>query len=242
MGSAGVEAAAWAASSPPAGAAAKAQKGPADAGVVLQVLGHEPLAPAWAQLIAQVRRRTSIDISPIPRALAAADSLALFSSPVLVWPHEVPAHLASLSPALLRRFLEAGGSLWLDGGDGHPGAAVVAAAMGAPELAPVAAGHVLFKTFYLLDAASPAGAGPAPHVEAGRGLLLGGRLAVWASSTALAPSWTQGAWEQGGPAARGEIAGGEAALRLGINWLMYALCLDYKDDQVHLPFILRRRH
>jgi hypothetical protein len=22
---------------------------------------------------------------------------------------------------------------------------------------------------------------------------------------------------------------------------MYALCLDYKDDQVHAPFILRRR-
>ena len=28
-----------------------------------------------------------------------------------------------------------------------------------------------------------------------------------------------------------------AAVSLGV----YALCLDYKDDQVHVPFIMRRR-
>ena len=28
---------------------------------------------------------------------------------------------------------------------------------------------------------------------------------------------------------------------LGVNVVMYALCLDYKDDQVHLPYILKRR-
>ena len=33
----------------------------------------------------------------------------------------------------------------------------------------------------------------------------------------------------------------ELAFRLGINLAMYALCLDYKTDQVHVPFILRRR-
>jgi hypothetical protein len=26
-----------------------------------------------------------------------------------------------------------------------------------------------------------------------------------------------------------------------VNLAMYALCTDYKDDAVHLPFILRRR-
>ena len=31
------------------------------------------------------------------------------------------------------------------------------------------------------------------------------------------------------------------AIRLGVNLAMYALCLDYKDDQVHAPFIMRRR-
>ena len=29
--------------------------------------------------------------------------------------------------------------------------------------------------------------------------------------------------------------------RLGVNIAMYALCLDYKEDQVHIPFIMKRR-
>ena len=33
----------------------------------------------------------------------------------------------------------------------------------------------------------------------------------------------------------------EMAFRLGINLMMYAMCLDYKEDQVHIPFILKKR-
>jgi hypothetical protein len=33
----------------------------------------------------------------------------------------------------------------------------------------------------------------------------------------------------------------ELAFRLGVNLVMYALCLDYKSDQVHVPFIMKRR-
>ena len=48
-----------------------------------------------------------------------------------------------------------------------------------------------------------------------------------------------GAWaftcEPGGEAQR------ERAVRFGINLLMYALCTDYKADQVHIPFLLKRR-
>jgi len=33
----------------------------------------------------------------------------------------------------------------------------------------------------------------------------------------------------------------ELSLRMGVNFVMYALCLDYKADQVHVPFIMRRR-
>ena len=33
----------------------------------------------------------------------------------------------------------------------------------------------------------------------------------------------------------------EKAVRLGVNLAMYALCLDYKEDQVHIPFIMKRR-
>ena len=33
----------------------------------------------------------------------------------------------------------------------------------------------------------------------------------------------------------------DLAFRIGVNLVMYSLCLDYKTDQVHVPFIMRRR-
>ena len=33
----------------------------------------------------------------------------------------------------------------------------------------------------------------------------------------------------------------EATVRFGVNLAMYALCLDYKEDQVHVEYLLRRR-
>lgn len=58
---------------------------------------------------------------------------------------------------------------------------------------------------------------------------LGGALARGAS----------GAWEQtvvpGGELQR------EHAIRLAVNIAMYVLCSNYKDDQVHAPYLMRRR-
>ena len=33
----------------------------------------------------------------------------------------------------------------------------------------------------------------------------------------------------------------EMSFRLGVNLVMYSLCLNYKEDQVHIPYILKRR-
>jgi hypothetical protein len=33
----------------------------------------------------------------------------------------------------------------------------------------------------------------------------------------------------------------ERAIRLAVNIAMYVLCSNYKDDQVHAPFLMRRR-
>ena len=43
------------------------------------------------------------------------------------------------------------------------------------------------------------------------------------------------------PVTPGGDAQREQAFRFAVNLVMYALCLDYKDDQVHAPFIMRRR-
>ena len=43
------------------------------------------------------------------------------------------------------------------------------------------------------------------------------------------------------PVIPGGNAQRERAFRLGINLVMYATCLNYKRDQVHVTAILRRR-
>ena len=133
----------------------------------------------------------------------------------------------------------------MDSADGSDGGGFDASARrelaallpGSPVLR-IAREHVLYKSFYLLD-----------H-QGGRllvkpwleGQVVDGRLAVVYSQNDLGGAWARGAlgdWEYectpGGEAQR------ETAFRLGVNAAMYALCTDYKDDAVHLPFILKRR-
>jgi hypothetical protein len=74
------------------------------------------------------------------------------------------------------------------------------------------------------------------------GITRGGRLTVAYAQNDLGGAWAKdnlGNWdfpcEPGGERQR------ELAYRMGVNLVMYALCLDYKTDQVHVPFIMRRR-
>lgn len=69
-----------------------------------------------------------------------------------------------------------------------------------------------------------------------------GRALIVYSQNDLGGAWARdrfGQWQHevvpGGEPQR------EQAFRLGVNLVMYALCLDYKSDQVHVPFIMRRR-
>jgi hypothetical protein len=99
-------------------------------------------------------------------------------------------------------------------------------------------GHVLHKSFYLLDRHGGRLL-VKPWVEA---QTLDGRLAVVYSQNDLGGAWARselGEWEY--PCTPGGEAQREVAFRWGVNLAMYALCTDYKDDAVHLPFILRRR-
>lgn len=109
-----------------------------------------------------------------------------------------------------------------------------------PDTSPIALGadHVLFKSYYLLRRAEGRVAGPKTLdaiVRAGQPQVifsthdLGGALARGAT----------GAWEQ--PVVPGGDIQRERAIRLAVNIAMYVLCSNYKDDQVHAPFLMRRR-
>ena len=193
----------------------------------------------------EIEKRTSIDpaVEPVPVSLADPD---LFKAPfcVLTGDDAFPA-FTDAEAGNLRRLLQYGGFLLVDDASAHPGGPFdesvrreLRALFPASPLARVPREHVLYKTFYLLD--GPSGrAQAAPFLEA---IELGGRLAVVYSQNDLLGAMARdsfGNWEldvvPGGEAQR------EQAFRLGINLAMYALCLDYKEDQVHVPFIMKRR-
>jgi hypothetical protein len=147
--------------------------------------------------------------------------------------------------AALRRHLQYGGFLLVDAADGSDGGGFdgsarreLARLLPSSPLLRLARDHVLYKSFYLVDRQGGRLAMKA-WLEA---QLLDRRLAVVYSQNDLGGAWARGGlgdWEYactpGGESQR------EAAFRLGVNIAMYALCTDYKDDAVHLPFIMRRR-
>ena len=146
---------------------------------------------------------------------------------------------------VLRRHLQYGGFLLVDAADGSDGSGFDAAVrrelqrlLPASPLARIPRDHVVYKSFYLVDHQGGRVL-TRPWLE---GQVLNGRLAVVYSQNDLGGAWARGQlgdWEYdcspGGEPQR------ETAFRLGVNLAMYALCTDYKDDAVHLPFILRRR-
>ena len=204
-----------------------------------------PRPAALRRLAWELGQRTSIETGPetVPVRLGRP---GLHRHPMLYLAGDgalPPFSEAQLSA--LRRHLQYGGFLLVDAADGSDGTGFDAAVRrelgrllpGSP-LAPIAAEHVLYKSFYLVDHQGGRILAK-PWLE---GQVLGGRLAVVYSQNDLAGAWARGQlgeWEYdctpGGEAQR------ETAFRLGVNIAMYALCTDYKDDAVHLPFIMRRR-
>jgi len=205
----------------------------------------DPRPDGLSRLAWEIEKRTSIETTPVVKALGASDP-DLFHFPLAVLSSDggFPA-LAENEVAELRRYLSYGGFLLIDDAAGARGGAfdqsarlLVSRLVPGAQLSRIAREHVLYKSFYLLD--GPAGRlASTPDLE---GLELGGRIAVLYSGNDLVGALARdqlGAWEfevtPGGELQR------EKSIRLGVNIAMYALCLDYKEDQVHIPFIMKRR-
>ncbi|MHB8420316.1 MAG: DUF4159 domain-containing protein [Myxococcales bacterium] len=203
----------------------------------------QPREHALRHLAFELGDRTSLQVSAQP-VLLAADDAELFYHPFAYLAGEGAfPPLSDREVRALRRFLVYGGFLLCDSADGGDAfdASVrreIGRALPEAPFARVPDAHVLYKTFYLLDHQGGRQI-VRPYLEAAQ---VGNRLAVVYSRNDLGGAWARddrGEWEY-------EVAGGgesqrETAFRLGVNLAMYATCLDYKDDQVHLPIILRRR-
>jgi hypothetical protein len=216
------------------------------------VVGHvqhggnwNPRPSALRRLGWELARRTSIETAAAPAVVRLGDP-GLHRTPMLylAGAGALPP-LSELERAALRRHLSYGGFLLVDSADGSDGSGFDAAirrelaqVLPASPLAAVPRDHVLHKSFYLLDRQGGRVL-VKPWLEA---QVLDGRLAVVYSQNDLGGAWARtelGDWEY--PCTPGGEAQRETAFRIGVNVSMYALCTDYKDDAVHLPFILRRR-
>ncbi len=222
---------------------------------------HSPGAPAPARPTAlkrlawEIEKRTSIEFCDNPNhcQLEPADvtptSDNLHDTPFLYLSgdREIPLPSASGLEALRRLLTFGGGFLLVDSAEGSTDGAfdgsvrkLVAALFPPPDkgLELVPDDHVVYKSFYLLD--KPLGRlAIAPGMEA---IVRDGRLVAAYVANDLGGAWARDDFgnydfpcEPGGDKQR------ELAFRLGVNLVMYALCLDYKSDQVHVPFIMKRR-
>jgi hypothetical protein len=209
--------------------------------------GHwNPRATGTRRLLWEIEKRTSIEVVLDPVEVRLSDDAALRQHPFLYLAGD--AALPSFDDGdvgRLRRHLQAGGFLLVDGAEARPGGdfdrsvrALAARLFPREPLGKISPEHVIYKSFYLLK--TPVGrVAVVPYLE---GVVHDGRLVIVYSQNDLGGAWARdnfGQWEHevlpGGDGQR------EMAFRLGINLAMYALCLDYKTDQVHVPFILRRR-
>jgi hypothetical protein len=212
---------------------------------------HATAPSRWSWELIQ---RTSAP-SRMQPTLVHADDPAVVDGPFLYWSGD--SQVAPLTPpeiAGLRKFFALGGVLLVDDaaplGDPDTPGVLAESAFGKsarkeiarvlPDSTPISIGpdHVVFRSFYLLRR-------PEGRVEGPKTLdaiIRGGAAQVLFSSHdiggALAKGAT-GAWEL--PVVPGGDFQRERAIRLAVNVAMYVLCSNYKDDQVHAPFLMRRR-
>lgn len=205
----------------------------------------QPREAAGRKLLLEVEKRTSILVEPEVVAVRP-ESEALFSHPFALWAGDRGFEpLSEEAVTRLGVYLRAGGFIFIDSSEGVTGGEFdravrreLARILPTSRLEPLSAEHVLYKSFYLLD--QPYGRVDAsPILEA---IAQDDRLLV-----VYGQNDAQGAWARDnfGNYLYDVTPGGERqrelSYRFGINLVMYALCINYKADQVHVPFILKKR-
>ena len=207
--------------------------------------GFDLHAGALETLLEETRLRTSIDTAEASVVVDPA-SVELHDSLFAVVVGQGPFAFTDEERQRLSRWLGLGGFLLFDNaGRSAPDTGFDRSARAElKKLVPdspierVSPEHVLYRTFYRLD--YPAGrAILQPYLE---GVRVGSRYGAILNGNDLLGALAR---PNGRQFSETPIPGGETqremAIRFGVNLLMYAACLHYKDDQAHLNYLLHRR-
>lgn len=201
---------------------------------------------AIRRLLQEVDKRTSIDVdSDYPTVTPTGT--ALFDNPMAALLGDDKFDpLPREAVERLRTYLTGGGFLFVDSAEGildGPFMTSIERMFGRifpdKNLDAVPSDHVLYKSFYLID-------NPVGRLDISDDLLAifgDDRLYAVVSQNDLFGALARdnfGNWQY--EVRPGDDRQREMAFRLGINLVMYALCVNYKSDQVHVPFILKRRN
>jgi hypothetical protein len=203
----------------------------------------DPRPEAMRRLLWETGKRTSIDVRRDADPLALEDE-QLFRFPLLflTGSGSFPA-FSTHARSQLGRHLRYGGLLYIDFSSPddlfHKSVSrELHAILPQKKLRKLNPEHVLYKSFFLLDRVVGR-TGSEPWLY---GLDIHKRTAVVMTKCDVLGALERdklGSWTfeciPGGQAQR------EQAIRFGINLMMYALCLDYKTDQVHIPFIMKKK-
>jgi len=205
-----------------------------------------PSAPGrWSW---ELQQRTSAPARLRPSAVRADDP-SLPSAPFAVWSGEAaPDPLTPAEIAGLRRYFALGGMLLVDDAGASESGTPSAFGRGArreiarvlPDTTPIAIGpeHVVFRSFYLLRRAE----GRVRGTKTLDAIVRGGQAQVIFTAHDVGGALARGAtgsWEH--PVVPDGDTQREHAIRLAVNVAMYVLCSNYKDDQVHATWLMRRR-
>lgn len=204
----------------------------------------DPRPLATTSLTQEVRLRTSVETRDERHTLSVQDP-ALFSYPFLYLTGErgFPP-FSDEDVAILRRYLLFGGLLLIDDARGTKGQDFDASAR--REIARVfpdqplkilPPDHTVFRSFYLIRTIGGVRV-VNPYLE---GVHVSDRTPLLYCQNGLGAAWERdylGNWvascHPGGEAQRLE------AFKLGVNCVLYALTVNYKQDLIHLPFIRKK--
>jgi hypothetical protein len=204
----------------------------------------DPRPLATVPLMREVRLRTSVETRDERQVVTLRDP-ALFSYPFLYMTGERSfAPFSDEELVILRRYLLFGGLLLIDDARGNKGrdfdASVrreIARLFPDRALKVLPPHHTVFRSFYLLRTIGGVRM-VNPYLE---GVHVGDRTPLLYCQNGLGAAWERdylGNWvslcRPGGESQRLE------AFKLGVNCVLYALTVNYKQDLIHIPFIRKK--